>query len=149
MCVYAQGLKTTQGAKVLAMTDPCLLPSACHDGIDTPALSRSQQTRIIDQAIIMLEGFYAHLPLKRAMYALDPLQRLRLLRQRLHTFNSAASFHREMTSIFTSLHDLHTNYCLPAPFKDANAWLPFKVESYCGIHPGGIRPALPSIVSIW
>jgi C-terminal processing protease CtpA/Prc len=100
-------------------------------------LSRSQQTRIIDQAIMMLEGFYAHLPLKRAMYALDPLQRLRLLRQRLHTFNSAASFHREMTSIFTSLNDLHTNYCLPAPFKDANAWLPFKVESYCGIHPGG------------
>jgi len=23
-------------AKVLAMTDLCLLPSACHDGIDTP-----------------------------------------------------------------------------------------------------------------
>jgi len=23
-------------AKVLAMTDPCLLPSACHDGIGTP-----------------------------------------------------------------------------------------------------------------
>src|SRR6516165_517263 len=107
------------------------------------ALSRSQQTRIIDQAIMMLEGFYAHLPLKRAMYALDPLQRLRLLRQRLHTFNSAASFHREMTSIFTSLHDLHTNYCLPAPFKDANASLPFKVESYCGIHPGGDPACAP------
>ncbi len=23
-------------AKVLAVTDPCLLPSACHDGIGTP-----------------------------------------------------------------------------------------------------------------
>jgi len=23
-------------AKILAMTDPCLLPSACHDGIGTP-----------------------------------------------------------------------------------------------------------------
>ena len=35
-----------------------------------------------------------------------------------------------MTSIFTSLRDLHTNYCLPAPYKDAQAWLPFKIESY-------------------
>ena len=72
-----------------------------------------------------------------------PLQRLRLLRQRLLNFKSTASFHREMTSIFTSLRDLHTNYCLPAPFKDANAWLPFKIESYCGIHSGGDPPALP------
>jgi hypothetical protein len=36
MYVHAQGLKTTQVAKVLAMTDPYLLPSACHDGIGTP-----------------------------------------------------------------------------------------------------------------
>jgi C-terminal processing protease CtpA/Prc len=98
---------------------------------------------MIDQAIMMLEGFYAHLPLKRGMYAVDPLQRLRLLRQRLLNFKSTASFHREMTSIFTSLRDLHTNYCLPAPFKDANAWLPFKIESYCGIHSGGDPACAP------
>ena len=106
-------------------------------------LNRRQQTLIIDQAIMMLEGFYAHLPLKRGMYAVDPLQRLRLLRQRLETLDSIAAFHRETTSIFTSLRDLHTNYCLPAPFKDANAWLPFKVESYCGIHPGGDPACAP------
>jgi hypothetical protein len=64
-------------------------------------LNRRQQTLIIDQAIMMLEGFYAHLPLKRGMYAVDPLQRLRLLRQRLETLDSIAAFHREMTSIFT------------------------------------------------
>src|SRR4051812_35315729 len=34
--VHAEGLKTTRGAKVLAMADPRLLPSACHDGIGTP-----------------------------------------------------------------------------------------------------------------
>src|SRR5438105_14914434 len=103
----------------------------------TGRLSKRQQLLIIDQAIMMLDGFYAHLPFKRSMYGVDPVHRLRLLRQRLHTFRSTISFHREMTGIFTSLRDLHTNYCLPTPFKDANAWLPFKVESYCAMHPGG------------
>src|SRR5439155_15603867 len=36
VCVHAEDLKTTRVAKALAMTDPRLLPSACHDGIGTP-----------------------------------------------------------------------------------------------------------------
>src|SRR5260370_35985537 len=59
----------------------------------------------VDQAIMLLEGFYAHLPLKRAMYAVDALQRLRLLRHRLSQFKSDRCFHAEMTNIFTSLCD--------------------------------------------
>jgi hypothetical protein len=93
-------------------------------------LRDGERALIVDQAIMLLEGFYAHLPLKRAMYAVDPLQRLRLLRHRLSQFKSDRRFHAEMTDIFTSLCDLHTNYILPVPFKDANAWLPFKVEAY-------------------
>ncbi len=93
-------------------------------------LRDGERALIVDQAIMLLEGFYAHLPLKRAMYAVDPLQRLRLLRHRLSQFKSDRCFHAEMTNIFTSLCDLHTNYILPVPFKDANAWLPFKVEAY-------------------
>jgi Peptidase family S41 len=93
-------------------------------------LRDGERALVVDQAIMLLEGFYAHLPLKRAMYAVDPLQRLRLLRHRLSQFKSDRRFHAEMTDIFTSLCDLHTNYILPVPFKDANAWLPFKVEAY-------------------
>jgi len=93
-------------------------------------LTPKQRDLIVQQAIMLLEGFYAHLPLKRAMYAVDPLQRLRLLRHRLPKFNSDRLFHAEMTDIFTSLRDRHTAYTLPTPFNDAFAWLPFKVESY-------------------
>ena len=39
--------------------------------------------QIVDTFVELIEGLYAHLPLKRAMYAIDPLQRLRLLRQRV------------------------------------------------------------------
>jgi len=93
-------------------------------------LTPKQRALIVDQAMLLLEGFYVHLPLKRAMYAVDPLQRLRLLRHRLPQCKSDRDFHAEMTDIFTSLHDLHTTYLLPAPFKYAYAWLPFKVEAY-------------------
>ena len=37
-------------------------------------------------------------------------------------------FHREMTSIFTSLRDRHTLYLLPKPFSELIAFLPFDVE---------------------
>lgn len=94
------------------------------------ALTARQRAHIVDQAMMLLEGFYAHLPLKRAMYAVDPLQGLRRLRQRLPLMKSDRPFHAEMTNIFASVCDLHTNYVLPAPYNDAQAWLPFKIESY-------------------
>jgi C-terminal processing protease CtpA/Prc len=88
-----------------------------------------QRVLLVDQAILLLEGFYVHLPMKRAMYAIDPLQRLRLLRHRLATIKSDLDFHAEMIDIFASLHDVHTSYMLPKPFADAVAVLPFRIES--------------------
>jgi hypothetical protein len=94
------------------------------------ALSSAERLVLVQQAIVLLEGFYAHLPLKRAMHAVDPLQRLRLLQHRLDQFETDFAFHAEMTDIFTSLRDLHTNYLLPAPFNAVGAVLPFRVEEF-------------------
>ncbi len=93
------------------------------------SLSREERLTIVNQAILLLEGFYVHLPLKRAMHAVDPLQRLRLLRHRLDQLGGETRFHAEMTSIFTSVRDLHTNYMLPSPYSDVVATLPFRVEA--------------------
>jgi len=108
-------------------------------------LTPDERALIVDQAIVLLESFYAHLPLKRAMHAIDPLQRLRLLRHRLAQFTSELSFHAEMTDIFTSLRDLHTNYLLPTPFRGMAAALPFRVEACFG---GGVRKFLVAGVQI-
>lgn len=91
-------------------------------------LTDAEQAAIVEQAVVLLESFYVHLPLKRAMHAVDPLQRLRLLHRRLPQLPNESAFHQEMTSIFTSLRDLHTNYVLPAPFTGMAAVLPFRVE---------------------
>jgi hypothetical protein len=111
-----------------AMDLPTFLASAGE-------LTPDQRKLIVRQALILIEQNYAHLPLKRAMHAIDPVQRLRLLLQTLEQAPAAAQpteaeFHRELTDIFTSVRDLHTNYLLPAPFNQMTAFLPFMVEDY-------------------
>lgn len=93
-------------------------------------LDSADMALIVDQAIAMLEGFYVHLPFKRAMYGIDPLRRLRMLRRRLPDIPSEIAFHKEMTEIFTSLRDLHTNYVLPSHFARMVAFLPFRVDTW-------------------
>lgn len=119
----AAGGNGNGGAQALAQA------RGLHEFLGTiDKLTEDDQRKIVEQGIVLLESFYAHLPLKRAMHAIDPLQRLRLLRRRLRRLTSEISFHHEMTEIFTSLRDLHTNYILPAHFARMVAVLPFDVE---------------------
>jgi Peptidase family S41 len=98
-------------------------------------LTLDERRLLVDQALLLLEQNYVHLPLKVAMHAVNPLQRLRLLRARLQRQTSSTMdpewvFHGEMSQIFHSVRDLHTNYLLPAPFAGKIAYLPFQVEEY-------------------
>jgi len=91
--------------------------------------------RIVEQALLLLNMNYVHLPLKRAMHAVDPIQRLKLLRFRLLEMKDSElpnemHFHQRMMEIFASTRDLHTMYLLPAPLKDHVAYLPFLIEQY-------------------
>lgn len=98
-------------------------------------LTLADKQTLVNQAKILLEQVYAHIYLKKALYAIDPVQRLSLLQYRLENPNdwlvkNELEFHRELLAIFTSLHDLHTNYVLPAPYNTLTAVLPFLVEEY-------------------
>lgn len=92
-------------------------------------LTSAQRRTIIDQALTLIDDLYVHLPLKRAMHAVDPVQRLKLLRRRVDAV-SERRFHNEMIDIFKQLRDLHTNYVLPAPYNEHTAFLPFLLEEY-------------------
>jgi C-terminal processing protease CtpA/Prc len=105
-----------------------------HDFLATAGkLTHAERLLLVEQAMLMLEGNYVHLSLKSAMHAVNPVQRLRLLRARLlrqtpETMDPERVFHMEMSGIFHSVRDLHTNYLLPAPFAGMIAYLPFQVE---------------------
>jgi Peptidase family S41 len=98
-------------------------------------LTLDERRLLVDQALILIEQNYVHLPLKAAMHAVNPVQRLRLLRARLSRQSSVdevpeLQFHAEMSEIFHSMRDLHTNYLLPQPFAGKIAYQPFLVEEY-------------------
>jgi peptidase S41-like protein len=108
------------------------------------SLSRNDRLRIVEQALLLLNMNYVHLPLKRAMHAVDPIQRLKLLRFRLMEMKESdlpteMHFHQRMMEIFATTRDLHTMYLLPAPFKDQVAYLPFLIEQYFEINKKGER----------
>ncbi|MGW6195134.1 S41 family peptidase [Kribbella sp. NPDC055110] len=96
-------------------------------------LTLDQRKLLVEQALVLLSENYVHLPLKVAMHAVNPLQRLRVMRARMdrlttETMEDEWLFHREMSSIFHSVRDLHTNYLLPVPFAGKIAFLPFMIE---------------------
>jgi hypothetical protein len=70
-----------------------------------------------------------HLPLKRAMYGIDPVQQLRRLHERARLMTDDA-FHREIGGILTNLRDAHTAYIAPSPLAGTAARLPFLVEQF-------------------
>ena len=46
-------------------------------------LTLAERRLIVEQALLLLEQNYVHLPLKEAMHAVNPVQRLKLLRTQL------------------------------------------------------------------
>src|SRR5665647_2532120 len=94
-----------------------------------PALGPGERLKVIDTLVPLLEGVYCHLPQKRAAYAVDPVQALRLLRQQCIELTDG-EFHLAVTGIITGLRDAHTRYVGPSGLRGRVAVLPFLVESY-------------------
>jgi C-terminal processing protease CtpA/Prc len=92
-------------------------------------LSEHQRESIITMFTDLLDGLYVHLPLKRAMYGIDPVQQLRRLHERARVMSDEA-FHREIGTILSNLRDAHTVYIAPTPFLGTVARLPFLVEQF-------------------
>jgi cytosine/adenosine deaminase-related metal-dependent hydrolase len=101
---------------------------------ESGTLTRDQLGQIVAQCLLVLEQNYVHLPFKKAMHAVDPVQRLKLLGYRLEEPAgrplSELEVHAEIARTFLSLRDLHTTYQLPEPFRSQVAWLPFMVEEF-------------------
>jgi C-terminal processing protease CtpA/Prc len=93
------------------------------------ALTLDERRVIVDQAIVLLDDVFVHLPLKQAMHAVAPIQALKLIRYRLPNMDDR-QFHTAMLSVFIGLRDLHTNYLLPDPYRGKLAFVPFLIEEF-------------------
>jgi hypothetical protein len=93
----------------------------------------ADRTALVDQALLLVQQFYVHLPRKQVLRGVDPVRRLELLRDRLTAIGPDASFHAALCETLAELHDLHTVYLLPGDYRHAVAVLPFAV----GCHGSG------------
>lgn len=100
---------------------------------DNAGLTLAEKRLLLSQAKLLLEHVYVHLHMKKALYGIDPVQRLALLQYRLENpkdeiATSELEFHSELLGVFNDVHDLHTNYILPQPYRNMTAFLPFLLE---------------------
>lgn len=98
---------------------------------DVPELDPEETALVIDELVRVLDGIYVHLPLKRAMYGIDPIQQLRRLKDRTSSESmDAETFHAEVARILSDLRDAHTIYLGPAAKDGVVARLPLLVEQF-------------------
>jgi hypothetical protein len=108
------------------------LPDAVPRGSVAPArLTLAERLRVIDGIEAVIEGVYTHLPLKRARYGFDPVQRLRILKSVAGDFDDLG-FHAELAAILTQMRDYHTRYTGPKAYASQVAVLPFLADMYGG-----------------
>ena len=121
----------TDGAADLA--PELIAPGELREFLDVQRmLDLEDRQRTIEQVILLLNRYYVHLPMKKTMHAVDPVQRLRILSHELEQGSGEPmldlDFYREVIAACDSLRDLHTAYRLPRPFRGKVAWLPYLIE---------------------
>jgi Peptidase family S41 len=92
-------------------------------------LNWGERLSVLDAWVQVLDGVYAHLPLKRALYGYDPIRAIEHLRQQVPALNDL-QFHRELAMLINRLRDAHTQYKGPQTLEGVVASLPFLVEAY-------------------
>ena len=115
------------------LTDALLAAPGGHPTLQLagiPAgLDGGQRVQVVDILELALGGAYCHLHQKRAGYAVDPVQALRLLRRRCVEMTDG-EFHIALTGLVAALRDAHTRYVGPVALRDGVATLGFLVEQY-------------------
>ncbi len=87
----------------------------------------SDRRILVDQAVLLLESLFVHLPLKRALHGVDPVRRMKLVRSRGREM-SEGDFRLALMSAFLSAQDLHTVYFTTQTATEPVAILPFRLE---------------------
>ena len=119
-------------AKTLGLPDLHIRPIS--DFLDTAEQHRTSvadRQAIIDQATLMFDHLYPHMPFKRNIYRFThPSDFLRTEVQPALEFMSEIDFHTGVLDAFSRVRDAHTLYGLPSPYRGAIAFLPFQIRPF-------------------
>lgn len=109
------------------------------DFLEHAELDYDAGRKALSRAIDLIDHYYVHLPLKRAMYGIDPVRRLRSIANQHRDPDAndppvdpdvaVRQLVRDLQAAFASLRDMHTGLVLPKPYRHSVAFLPFLVEA--------------------
>ena len=94
------------------------------------AFSSEARNCLVKQLIITIQSYYVHLPIKRAAFAIDPIQELELLLDAQAANYTELSFFQQILNIINKLRDRHTTITLPEPWTKIVAYIPIMIEKY-------------------
>src|SRR5579863_6300407 len=119
-----QNLQATAGLRVQPILD------FVRDA-DQHRTSPGDRQALVDQATLMFDHLYPHMPFKAELYQLThPSDYLRAKVQPAVETLSETDFHAQMIAAFSLVRDAHTLYGLPSPYRGAVAFLPFEIRPY-------------------
>ena len=95
-----------------------------------PNYSASERQTLADQAYLFLNELFVHRKVKIKDFGKtsDPIPKLEALKKEASKLSNE-EFHQRISSVFTELHDLHTNYIAPKPLSCAATFIPLRFES--------------------
>jgi hypothetical protein len=102
-----------------------------RDAADRNPTTLEERQAILDQASLMFEHLYPHLPFKLDHFIFaKPVE---FIDQHIRTQLAQLSetrFHSFVIAAFSLVRDAHTLYGLPSPYRGAVAFLPFEMRPY-------------------
>jgi len=100
-------------------------------------ISDADRVALVSEARSLFFNFYAHLDLKEAMLAVDPVGECDMLLREIERRREGPTDHycdidffHDLLGIFVGLRDAHTSFTLPEKYSGLFAHLPFTVEEY-------------------
>jgi len=95
-----------------------------------PNYSANERQTLADQAYLFLNELFVHRKVKVKDFGKDsdPIPKLEELKKEASNLSNE-EFHSRISSVFTGLHDLHTNYIAPKPLSCAAVFIPLRFES--------------------
>ena len=80
-----------QSTSIIAQQRGKILPEALGEvPADVAKLNWGERLDVLDAWVQVLDGVYAHLPLKRALYGFDPVRAIEHLRQQVTTLTRSS-----------------------------------------------------------
>jgi len=95
-----------------------------------PNYTEAERQTLADQAYLFLNELFVHRKVKVKDFgkSADPIPKLEALKKEAKSLSNE-EFHNKISSVFTDLHDLHTNYIAPKPLSCAATFIPVSFES--------------------